>query len=63
MTENEFRLECVRITAPKDLASPDVNKWIERAKLIEQYVKGDGYAQAPSESPKRQPRKPGQAEV
>lgn len=64
MTEHEIRLECVRITQPRDLASPDVAKWIERAKLIEDYVKGDGYAdKAPSESPRRQSRKTGQAEV
>ena len=64
MTEADIRLECMRITQPRDLASPDVPKWIERAKLIEQYVKGDGHAdKAPSESLKRQPRKPGQVEV
>ena len=64
MTEADIRLECVRLTQPRDLANPDVPKWIERAKLIEQYVKGDGHAdKAPSDSPKRQSRKPGQAEV
>ena len=63
MTEHDIRLECVRLTQPRDLGNPDIPKWIERAKLIEDYVKGDGYAQAPSDSPKRQSRKPGQVEV
>lgn len=63
MTENDYRLECLRLAIPKDLANPDVTKIIDRAKAFEQYVKGDGYAaQAPSESPKRQSRKPGQVE-
>ena len=63
MTEHDIRLECVRLTQPRDLGNPDITKWLERAKLIEDYVKGDGYAQAPSESPRRQSRKTGQAEV
>lgn len=63
MTEHDIRLECVRLTQPRDLANPDITKWIERAKLIEQYVKGDGYARAPSERPTRQSRKTGQVDV
>lgn len=63
MTENDYRLECLKLAIPKDLANPDVNKIIERAKAFEAYVKGDGYATAPSDSPKRQARKTGQGDV
>ena len=63
MTEHDYRLECLRLALPKDLSNPDVNRIVERAKIFEAYVKGDGYAQAPSESPKRKSPKPGQGEV
>lgn len=63
MTEHDYRLECLRLAIPRDLANPDVSKIIERAKAFEAYVKGDGYAQAPSESLKRQARKTGQGDV
>ncbi len=52
MSPEEIRLECLRLSVPKDLANPDVAKIVERAKALEAYVVGAGQAK---EAPAKQP--------
>lgn len=50
MTAQEIRLECLRLSIPRDIANPDVNLILERAKAFEAFVIGEGQAKsAPSE--------------
>ncbi len=62
MTEQEIRIECLRLAIPKDLSNPDNAKIVERAKVFEAYVVGDGHAKAPSLSLPVQPHKTGQGQ-
>ena len=47
MTAQQIRLECLRLTSPTGLSNPDVDKWIARARQIEEYVVGEGQGDEP----------------
>lgn len=52
MTPQQLRLECLKIARPADVRDVDANWLVEKAKVLETYVKGDGHAEeAPSKEP------------
>jgi hypothetical protein len=56
----EIRLECLKLAQPRDIANPDIEQILERAKRYEAFVSGDGHAdKAPSQQPQQAPQKPG----
>jgi hypothetical protein len=59
MTQQEIRLECLRLALPRDLANPDIELIVKRAMAFEAYVAGDGHAKAPSQPPALSPQKSG----
>lgn len=57
MDARALRLQLLHLTCPKDLASPDMAKWIERAKKLEEYVLEASDTQE-DPAPKRRPGRP-----
>lgn len=47
MTPQEIRLEVLKLLRLPDLASPDIEKVLQRAKALEAYVMGAGHAERP----------------
>lgn len=47
MTPDEIRLECLKLSVPRDIANPDTETVLQRAKAFEAYVIGDGQGQKP----------------
>lgn len=54
MTPQEIRLECLRLAVPRDIANPDTHVIVQRAKVYELFVVGEGQAQAKPASPPQQ---------
>lgn len=60
MTPETIRLEALKLAIPRDIANPDVDKVIDRARAYERYIVGEGQAKAPSHQPMTLPaHKPG----
>lgn len=47
MTPDAIRLECLKLAVPRDIANPDTEIILTRAKAFEAYVVGDGQGQKP----------------
>lgn len=57
MTAQQIRLECLRLTSPSGLSNPDVDRWIDRARQIEEYVVGEGQGIEPLKKRRGRPPK------
>lgn len=53
MTPEEIRLECLRLSVPRDIANPDTDLILTRAKAYETYVSGKGQSSDTSAAPNK----------
>lgn len=57
MTDQEIRLDILKMVTPRDIANPDVAMILDRARAYEAYVMGAGQAAKP---PQQAPQPPQQ---